>query len=189
MSTMPLDARIEALLFVADEPVTLARMQDVLDCSEDEARRGLSQLESRLSDSSMMLAEIGGGFRLETKPEFADDIREFLMESRKSRLSLATLESLALIAYKQPITAVEIAEMRMVTSVGSIVKNLLEKKLIRMLGRRKVVGRPMMYGTTRDFLIHFGLNDLSELPSLEEFKKQHMDQVELALEDQPQSEN
>ncbi len=179
----PLNLRIEALLFVADSPVSDEDLIQILDCDSELFALAIAQLQERLRTSSMTLVEVGGGFRLESRPEFADDIRAFLKESRKTRLSLATLETLALIAYKQPITAVEIADLRMVTSVSSIIKSLLEKKLIRMMGRRKVIGRPMMYGSSREFLVHFGLNELSELPSLEEFKKQLAEQADLDFED------
>lgn len=177
-----IDMRLEALLFVADEPVHVAALAEALHLEESQVKVGIDTLRRRLEHSGLMLAEVGGGFRLESRPEMADDIREFLKESRKSRLSLAALETLALIAYKQPITAVEVAESRMVTSVGSIIKSLLDKKLIRMAGRRKVIGRPMMYATTREFLVQFGLNELSELPSLEEFKKQIAEQTELEFD-------
>ena len=167
-----LDCILEALLFASEEPLSIADLAGFSGRPEPEVREGLKHLADRLEQSSALsINEIAGGFRLETRPDFYETIREMFEDKRATKLSMATLETLALIAYKQPITAIEVAELRMVTSVNTLIKNLLEKKLIKPAGRKKVVGRPMMYATTKEFLIHFGLNQLSDLPSLEDFQE------------------
>jgi segregation and condensation protein B len=125
----------------------------------DYERRG-SGLEAR---------EIAGGWRISTRPQYHEFIRKYLKSRPSARLSLPALETLAVIAYKQPITIPEILEIRGVTS-SSAVKTLLEKRLIVTKGRKETVGRPMMYGTSKEFMIQFGLKDLSELPSIEDFE-------------------
>jgi segregation and condensation protein B len=117
-----------------------------------------------------MLDEAGGGFRLVTRPELNPYLRKFFDASRSNRLSMAALETLATVAYRQPITAPEIQEVRGKNSAG-VLKTLLERHLIRISGRKDVVGKPFLYSTTRDFLLHFGLNALDDLPPLEEFEE------------------
>ena len=185
MTNNPLPDMIEALIFVSDDPITVEQLCQFTQTTADQVEEAIEALQTRLkTHSALQVAQVAGGFRLETKAEYYDLIRSMFYDQRKKRLSLASLETLALIAYKQPITAVEIAEQRMVTKVGSILKGLLERKLIRMAGRRKVVGRPMMYRTTKEFLIFFGLNSLSELPSLEEFKRNYSQEIEPSLFEQ-----
>jgi len=165
-----LDQTLEALLFVSEEPASAERLSEACGASREEVLAALHTLAARLEErSALLLARVAGGFRLETKAQYAETIRQFLQNTRKSRLSMAALETLALIAYRQPITAVEIAEQRMVSSVASLIRTLLDRQLIRMAGRKQVVGRPMLYRTTNEFLIHFGLDRLGDLPSLEEF--------------------
>lgn len=174
--------RCEALLFASEEPLSIERFQELLETDNETIQAALERLKSRLAEgSALCVAHVAGGYRLETKPEYLRDIRGFVQAQKKSKLSMAALETLALIAYKQPITAVEIAEMRMVSSVGPLIKNLLEKKFIKMAGRKQVVGRPMMYRTTKEFLVHFGLNHINDLPSLEEFAKTYAAQEEADL--------
>lgn len=167
-----LDAAVEALLFASESPLTVKDLSQYADASESQIESALSSLKERLDKvGGLQLTQLAGGYQLETKQAYYETIRDMFVEKRSSKLSLAALETLALIAYKQPITAIEIAELRMVTSVGSIVKNLLEKKLVKPAGRKKVVGRPMMYATTKEFLIQFGLNHISDLPALEDFQE------------------
>src|SRR4029077_19042334 len=116
----------------------------------------------------LQLVEVAGGWQITTRPEYNDWVREMLDPKSPTRLSIQALETLAVIAYKQPVTLPEIIELRGVKS-GGVIKTLLEKRLIRITGRKPVVGRPMLYGTTKEFLLHFGLKDLSELPRIEEF--------------------
>lgn len=163
---------IESILFVMDEPLTIDRMVELFDGELD--RKSLRALmESLLAEHegrALQLIEVANGYRLCTRPEYGEWIKKFFQEERKRTLSQASLESLAIIAYRQPITKPEIEEIRGVDASG-VLRNLLEKALIKIVGRKDVVGRPMVYGTTRKFLEHFGLKSLSDLPPLEEFKQ------------------
>ena len=161
---------ILAMLFVATDPLTLLELQEVYPETSPEAlNSALGELVAHFNSlqTAMEIRQIGGGYRMTTRPEHHEDIRAYLQTKPSAKLSLAALETLAVIAYKQPATLPEIMEIRGVNS-GSTIRTLLEKKLIETRGRKKVVGRPIMYGTTKDFAVHFGLKDLSELPTLEE---------------------
>jgi segregation and condensation protein B len=163
---------IESLLFVADEPLPFKQLCKILgDVSEDDVRAALEELvavyESR--NSGLEIREIAGGWRISTRPQNHEFIRKYLKSRPSARLSLPALETLAVIAYKQPITIPEILEIRGVSS-SSAIKTLLEKRLIVTKGRKETVGRPMMYGTSKEFMVQFGLKDLSELPSIEDFE-------------------
>jgi len=163
---------IEALLFVADEPLPFKQLCKILgDVPEEDVMWALSELvaDYEKRESGLEAREIAGGWRISTRPQYHDFIRKYLKSRPSARLSLPALETLAVIAYKQPITIPEILEIRGVTS-SSAVKTLLEKRLIVTKGRKETVGRPMMYGTSKEFLIQFGLKDLSELPSIEDFE-------------------
>ena len=197
---MSLKAKLEAIIYAADEPITLDQIASVLkddlqsestvieinaprEAPQDEKsktkqdkahiRALIDELISEYgsSDRGMEIREVAGGYRMSTKPEHHDLIRAFA-KSLKSpmRLSLQSLETLAVIAYKQPVTAPEISEIRGVDSSG-VLANLLARKLITTAGRKQVIGRPILYKTTKDFLLRFGLKDVSELPSMEEFEK------------------
>lgn len=163
---------IESILFVMDEPLTIDRMVELFDGEFD--RKSLRELMGSLlaehEGRALQLIEVANGYRLCTRPEYGEWIKKFFQEERKRTLSQASLESLAIIAYRQPITKPEIEEIRGVDASG-VLRNLLEKALIKIVGRKDVVGRPMVYGTTRKFLEHFGLKSLSDLPPLEEFKQ------------------
>ncbi|HSB68126.1 MAG TPA: SMC-Scp complex subunit ScpB [Candidatus Methylomirabilis sp.] len=160
---------LEALLFVAEEPLPLSRLQEIL-ADEDPAATASSVRELALSleDAArgLMVQEIAGGFRLATRPE-ANAWIQRLQVVKPSRLSRAALETLAIIAYKQPITKAEVEAVRGV-AVDGVVRTLLERDLIRMLGRKAEAGRPIVYGTSQGFLEHFGLKELGDLPSLRE---------------------
>jgi len=163
---------IEALLFVADEPLPFKQICKILgDVPEEDVMWALSELVADYEQrgSGLEAREIAGGWRISTRPQYHEFIRKYLKSRPSARLSLPALETLAVVAYKQPITIPEILEIRGVTS-SSAVKTLLEKRLIVTKGRKETVGRPMMYGTSKEFLIHFGLKDLSELPSIEDFE-------------------
>ncbi len=164
-------AIIEALIYVSDEPLSAKSIAVVLKEDQqviDEAIAGLTEeFNSRVS--GLQLREIAGGWQFATRPEYHEHVRAFLKSRPGAKLSLASLETLAVIAYKQPITVPEILEIRGVQSPSSI-KTLLDKKLIVAKGRKETVGRPMMYGTSKEFLIQFGLKDLSDLPSIEDFE-------------------
>lgn len=162
---------IESLLFVSPEPLSVQRlvaiMGDVTKADVAQALRGLGE-ELEQEGRGVRLVEIAGGFRLVTKQEYATWIKRLDKTKSAAKLSRSALESLAIIAYKQPIVKSEIEEIRGVETSG-VVRTLLERKLVRIVGRKEVPGRPIMYGTTKFFLEHFGLNDLTQLPPLREF--------------------
>ncbi len=164
-------AVVEALIFVADEPITMRLLADVLDEEKESIQAAIEQLQSDYlsRDSGLQIREIAGGWQLATRTELHEEVRKFLKTRPNAKLSLASLETLAVIAYKQPVTVPEILEIRGVQSASAI-KTLLDKRLIVAKGRKEAVGRPMMYGTSKEFLIQFGLKDLGELPSIEDFE-------------------
>ncbi len=169
--TSDLVAVVEALIFVADEPITAKLMAEVLDEDRQAIEAAVDQLklEYENRESGLQIREIAGGWQIATRTEFHEEVRKFLKTRPSAKLSLASLETLAVIAYKQPVTVPEILEIRGVQSASAI-KTLLDKRLIVAKGRKETVGRPMQYGTSKDFLIQFGLKDLSELPSIEDFE-------------------
>jgi len=164
-------AIVEALIFVADEPVTAKLLADVIDEDRQTVQAAIEELKNEYDarEGGLQIREIAGGWQLSTRTQFHEEVRKFLKTRPSARLSLASLETLAVIAYKQPVTVPEILEIRGVQSASAI-KTLLDKRLIVAKGRKETVGRPMQYGTSKDFLIQFGLNDLTELPSIEDFE-------------------
>ncbi len=162
---------VEALIFVADEPLTVKTLAEVLAEDKETVEAAVAELaqEYEQRESGLQIREIAGGWQIGTRTEFHDEIRRFLRTRPSAKLSLAALETLAVIAYKQPVTVPEILEIRGVQSASAI-KTLLDKRLIVAKGRKETVGRPMQYGTSKDFMIQFGLKDLSELPSIEDFE-------------------
>lgn len=162
---------VEALIFVSDEPITVRTMADVLEEDRESVQAAVDALKDEYDarESGLQIREIAGGWQLSTRTELHEHIRRFLKTRPSAKLSLASLETLAVIAYKQPVTVPEILEIRGVQSASAI-KTLLEKRLIVTKGHKETVGRPMQYGTSKDFLIQFGLRDLSELPSIEDFE-------------------
>jgi segregation and condensation protein B len=163
---------VESLIFVSEEPISVKQLASLLEGeSNEDIEAACEQLRADLDAraSGMELRALAGGYRLTTRPEHNEYVRRYLKSQPSARLSLAALETLAVIAYKQPITIPEILAIRGVTSTSAI-KTLLDKRLIVTKGHKEVVGRPMLYGTSKDFLIHFGLNDLSELPNMEDFE-------------------
>ncbi len=168
-----LRAAIEATLFTAREPVTLDQLAKLLesDCAPDEIRHHLQKLQEKYGgESGVLLLEVGGGWRLYTHESAEPFVKRFIQENNVRKLSAAALEALAIIAYRQPVTIAEINEIRGVET-GGVIRTLLERRLIRMVGRKNVVGKPILYGTTPEFLQHFGIADLGDLPSLSEFEK------------------
>jgi segregation and condensation protein B len=164
-------AATEALIFVSEEPITVKLLADILEEDRDIIQAAVDELKNEYDsrESGLQLREIAGGWQIATRTEFHEDVRKFLKTRPSAKLSLAALETLAVIAYKQPVTVPEILEIRGVQSASAI-KTLLDKRLIVAKGRKETVGRPMQYGTSKDFLIQFGLKDLSELPSIEDFE-------------------
>jgi segregation and condensation protein B len=164
-------AIVEALVFAAPQPLSLRELGRVLGgVPNEDWQRALEELQADYArdERGLQLIEVAGGWQITTRPEYNDWVRELLDPKTPTRLSIQALETLAVIAYRQPATLPEIIELRGVRSQG-VVKTLLEKRLIRITGRKEVVGRPMLYGTTKQFLLHFGLKDLDELPQIEEF--------------------
>ena len=164
-------AIIESLIFVSEEPLSVKALADVLKEDRGWIEMALEELAAEFNarNGGLHLREVAGGWQFATRPEHHEHVRAFLKSRPSAKLSLASLETLAVIAYKQPITVPEILEIRGVQSPSAI-KTLLDKRLIKACGRKETVGRPMMYGTSKEFLLQFGLKDLSELPSIEDFE-------------------
>ena len=170
METEEIKKIIETLLFISEKPLTIDRVVEVIDKDLDKKtlRTLFDELTAEYQERTLHIREIAGGYQFCTRPEYGEWVKNFLKIERRTRLSRAALVTLAIIAYKQPITRVEIEEIRRV-DVSGIVKGLMEKRLIKMVGRKKVPGKPIMYGTTKEFLEYFGLKELSDLPRKEEF--------------------
>jgi segregation and condensation protein B len=169
---------LEALLFISAEPLTVETLKNIIEMNEKEVERIVGELvkDYQLKNSGIFIAEVAGGVQFVTNPACAPWVKKFLATALPTRLSRQSLETLAIVAYKQPIIKAEIEAIRGVNSDG-VLKTLLERRLIKILGRKEVPGRPLMYGTTKEFLQYFGLKDLSELPTLKELKE-----VEEAIE-------
>jgi segregation and condensation protein B len=197
---MSLKAKIEAIIYAAEEPITIDQIASALreagllndlalepaDSDDPKARAKAERNAARAalkpiiddllsdyanSDRGMEVRQVANGYRISTKPEHHDVVRAFAKSLKPPiRLSLQALETLAVIAYKQPVTAPEISEIRGVDSSG-VLATLIDRKLITTAGRKQVIGRPILYKTTKEFLLRFGLNEISELPSMEEFEK------------------
>ena len=169
-----IEAALEAVLFVASEPVDREKLLEIFSSQiRADAAEALERIVERYRggpDKGIQIEEVAGGLRLVTRPELHGYLRKFFEVSGRNRLSMAALETLAIIAYRQPITGPEIQELRGVSPAG-VLKTLLEKRLVRISGRKKVVGKPFLYRTTREFLMHFGLESLEDLPPLEEFEE------------------
>jgi segregation and condensation protein B len=175
-------AVLEALVFASPQPITAKEITRVLQgVAREDWERELAALRADYArdERGLQLVDVAGGLQLTTRPEYNDWVRELVDPRTPTRLSIQALETLAVIAYKQPVTLPEIIALRGVKS-GGVVKTLLEKRLIRITGRKEVVGRPMLYGTTRQFLLHFGLKDLGELPRIEEFAEVLGEEVDVA---------
>jgi segregation and condensation protein B len=165
-----LKAVIEALVYASPDPLTPKTLFKVLESEpREDVQVSLDALRRDYADghSGLHLVEVAGGYQIVTRPEFSEWVRRLFHERKTQKLSVAALETLAVIAYKQPITAPEITEIRGVNTAG-VVATLLERRLIKIAGRKQVVGRPFLYATTREFLIRFGLNDLGDLPRMED---------------------
>jgi len=168
-----LKAVLEAIIYVAEEPLTLTQISSALHQPPERIRELLGQLIAEFDQPAhgLSIREVAGGYKMATKPEHHEAVRDFVKSLKPPlKLSLPALETLAVIAYKQPVTGPEILEIRGVQG-GGVLKTLLDRKLIAVAGRKNVIGKPMLYKTTKEFLIQFGLKDLSELPSLKEFEE------------------
>src|SRR5246500_275339 len=197
---MSIKAQLEAIIYAAETPVTLDHIFQLVkesvgseggDTNEAEAKaRVRAALDELVTDYSgaghgIEIREVANGYRMSTKPEHHDVVRAFAKSLKPPiRLSLPALETLAVIAYKQPVTVPEISDIRGVDS-GGVIATLIDRKLITTAGRKAVIGRPILYKTTKDFLLRFGLKDVNELPSMEEFEKMTMDSGQDSLFDPP----
>lgn len=163
-------AAIEAMLLATGEPLSLGTLADLLGVKKSVVEAAIALLKERYAagERGIALVEIAGGFQFGTKPEHAGLIERMLKEVRKVRLSPAALETLAIIAYRQPVTRAEIEAIRGV-NIDGVMKTLLDRELIKITGKKEEPGRPLLYGTTEGFLMHFGLNQLSDLPPLSEY--------------------
>lgn len=161
---------IEAILLASSEPVSPTELSTTLEIPQGDIDEQLIEIEKNLDQSvgGFMLERVAGGVRLATRPEFDEQLRRFFSRKRENRMSIAALETLAIVAYRQPITGPEVSELRGVNTSG-VLRTLLERRMIRIAGRKNVVGSPFLYRTTKDFLLHFGLERIQDLPKLEEF--------------------
>ena len=219
---MSLKAKLEAVVYAAEEPVTLAQMAAIfagevlpeieetpvpepepVDAEAGDEKKASRQRDRQVrqalqpvldeliadyanSDRGMEIREIAGGYRMATKPEYHDAVRGFVKSLKPPmKLSLQALETLAVIAYKQPVTAPEVSEIRGVDS-GGVLGSLVSRKLITTAGRKPVIGRPILYKTTKEFLLRFGLKDVNDLPSMEEFEKMAGEMEESEAAGEPQ---
>jgi segregation and condensation protein B len=172
MSDLELKAALEAIIYAADEPVTLDQLATAVGEDKLLVKATLDELIAScgIEDRGIEIRAVAGGYKMYTKPQHHDVVRRFIKSLRPPlRLSMPALETLAVIAYKQPVTAPEISEIRSVNTSG-VISTLLDKKLITTAGRKEVIGRPILYKTSKEFLMRFGLSDLDELPSLKEFE-------------------
>jgi len=162
---------VEALIFAAEEPLTLDDLEDLFPgAGRGALQAAIEAVVSRWAgtDGGLQIIRVAGGYRMTTRADLGEWVRALFRSRNRKRLSGAALETLAIVAYRQPITTPEIQAIRG-TDTGGVLQTLLEKRLLRVVGRKKVVGKPMLYATTHEFLAHFGLNSLSDLPTLEEF--------------------
>jgi len=176
---------LEALLFITDQPITVERLAKVTEIAEkDRIRAAVAELQTAYLEGgrAIQIVEVAGGYQMSTKPEFGRYVRKLYNERMTSRLSVAAMETLAIIAYRQPITRAEVETIRGVEVIAPL-ETILERGLVKVVGRKETVGRPLLYGTTEEFLRVFGLNSLDDLPKLEslELKPAEMPQPELPL--------
>ncbi|MFH1360341.1 MAG: SMC-Scp complex subunit ScpB [Candidatus Omnitrophota bacterium] len=184
---------IEALLFIGEKPVMLEQIKDVIEgVSTSDIRLLINDLQQEYKDrkSGISIVEIAGGYQMLTNPDYAMYIKKFYRTRHKERLSKPSLETMAIVAYKQPVTRLDIELIRGVNSDG-VVNHLCEKGLIKIAGRKDIPGRPYLYGTTKQFLEYFGLKTLSDLPKLEDFSSLQPAQElpDVASQDQEQPED
>jgi segregation and condensation protein B len=168
-----LKAAIEAILFIAGNPLSLEKLKGLFEeatAEQIEAQLALLKQDYDSRSAGVMLAEVAGGYQLATKPGQAAWIRKFRSVKVSSKLSKPALETLAIVAYKQPVTRTEVELIRGV-NIGGIMRNLMERRLVKIVGKKDVPGKPMLYGTSQEFLQYFGMKDLSSLPTLKEFQE------------------
>jgi segregation and condensation protein B len=172
---------IEALLFTSEKPITIEQMKEVLEeVDAKDIKTALAELQKEYETlgRSFKVYELAGGYQMVTMPEFADYLKKFYRVKSKDKLTKPALETLAIVAYRQPITKADIEDIRGV-NVDGVVKTLADRQLIKITGRKDAPGRPILYGTTKEFLDRFGLSSLNELPKLGEFTESDIDLSEL----------
>ncbi len=185
MEDQQLKSALEALLFVSGNPLSKDRLKALFEgVTTEQIEAQLASLRQTYDDrnAGILLAEVAGGYQLVTRPEHAVWVRKFRSVKVSARLSKPALETLAIVAYKQPITRMEVEAVRGV-NIGGILRNLMERRLVKIVGKKDVPGKPLLYGTTIEFLQYFGLKDLSALPTLKEF--QELDAGEEVMEEAP----
>ncbi len=169
---------IETLLFITDKPLSVKEIVELIEdkeVTEEVVKQLIDELTTDyLKNSALEIKNVAEGYQIATKPEYSEYIRRLYRERTALKLSPAALETLAIIAYRQPVTKAEIEETRGVDCTA-VLETLLEKRLIKIVGRKEVIGRPLLYGTTQEFLKYFGLNSLSDLPPLEQFIEQNIE--------------
>ncbi len=172
METNEKKALVESLLFVSGDPVTLQTLKNVADMPEADLKQLLDELIAAYRDSNggILIIEVATGYQMVANPQYVSWIRKMMNTSTPNKLSLPALETLAIIAYNQPIIKAELEQIRGVNADG-VIKSLLDKRLIKIMGRKEVPGKPLLYGTTKEFLEYFGLKDLTELPTLKELTR------------------
>src|SRR3989339_2239476 len=167
---------LETLFFITDTPVPVEKLKEIFagdkDVTEELLREVVNELVEEYKARPIELREVAGGFQFTTRPKFSQFVRKLFKERTMLRISNSALETLSIIAYKQPITRAEIEDIRGV-EVTNVLETLLERKLCKIVGRKETVGRPLLYGTTTDFMRYFGLKSLTDLPSLEELNIEH----------------
>jgi segregation and condensation protein B len=170
---------IETLLFITDKPLSVKKIVELIEdqeVTEEVVQQLIDELATDyLKNSALEIRHVAEGYQIATKPEYSEYVRRLYRERTALRLSPAALETLAIIAYRQPVTKAEIEETRGV-DCSAVLETLLEKKLIKIVGRKEVIGRPLLYGTTQEFLKYFGLTSLSDLPPLEQFIEQNIEE-------------
>ncbi len=176
---------IEALLFVTDKPLALEQLHEATGFALEKITKVLAKLQAQRREglSGIVLTEVGGGWQLRTDPDSAEYVRRFL-KVKPQRLTRAAVETMAIIAYRQPVTRPEVEDIRGVDT-GAVLKALLERRLIKILGKKEEVGRPILYGTTREFLEFFAIKDLSSLPTLREFQELSEEHQEIVEKEAP----
>jgi segregation and condensation protein B len=173
METQEKKSLIEALLFVSGEPLALGVLKTNTELPETELKQLLDELmtEYKERDNGLLIIEVANAYQMVTNPRYAQWIKKFKNTAASGKLSMPALETLAIIAYKQPIIKAELEQIRGVNSDG-VIKTLLDRRLIKIMGRKEVPGKPLLYGTTREFLQYFGLKDLTELPTISELTRE-----------------
>jgi segregation and condensation protein B len=184
-----LKAIVEALIFASPEPLTPKELYKLLDTEpKEDIQVALAELKRDYErPGGLQLVEVAGGLQIVTRPDLHEWVRRLFHERSTQKLSVQALETLAVIAYKQPVTALEVAEIRGVNTSG-VLNTLLERHLIKISGRKQVVGRPFLYATTKEFLIRFGLNDLADLPKVEDMAEALGLEAPLLVEQTPPEE-